>query len=101
MWKGLGSLVIDVSVKKNSFFVYVLNIFFRILAGRCGSVVVRKRDKDTKGPGSTPELRISFFLIKTLSIKGQKFSKCLKNGSDPLRKGTTAVANFSFAYFLG
>ena len=52
LWKGLGSLAIDVSVKKNSFFVYVLK-FFRILAGRCGSVVVRKRVKGTKGPGST------------------------------------------------
>ena len=31
--------------------------------------------------------RFSFFLIETLSIAGQKFSKCLKNGSDRLRKG--------------
>ena len=32
--------------------------FFGILASRCGSVVVRERDKDTKGPGST--LRCNF-----------------------------------------
>ena len=35
-----------------------------------------------KGPGSRsrfdPGLRFSFFLIETLSITGQKFSKCLK-----------------------
>ena len=31
-----------------------------------------------------------FCLIEILSITGQKFSKCLKNGSDLLRKGTTA-----------
>ena len=29
----------------------------------------------------------SFFLIETQSITGQKFSKCLKNGSDRLPKG--------------
>ena len=28
-----------------------------------------------------------FFFIETISIAGQKFSKCLKNGSDRLRKG--------------
>ena len=43
LWKGLGSPVIDVTVKKDSLLVYVL-IFFSILAGRCGSVVVRERD---------------------------------------------------------
>ena len=32
--------------------VYVLNIF-GILAGRCGSVVVRERYWDTKGPSTT------------------------------------------------
>ena len=46
--------------------------FFGILAGRCGSVVVRERDQDTKGPASgsrlDPGLRFSFFLIGTLSI---------------------------------
>ena len=32
-------------------------------------------------------MRSSSSLIKTLSVTGQKFSKCLKNGSDRLRKG--------------
>ena len=40
----------------------------------------------TKGPGSMSGfdsgLRFSFFLIETLSIAGQEFSKCLTNGSD-------------------
>ena len=31
--------------------MYVLNVF-GILAGRCGSVVVREKDQDTKGAGS-------------------------------------------------
>ena len=94
LWKRLGSPVIDVSVEKKSFFFffYVLT-FFGILAGRCGSVVVRERDKDTKGLGSMsgfdPGLRFSVFLIETLSIAGQEFCKCLTNGSDRLRKGTT------------
>ena len=47
--------------------------------------------KDTKSPSSRsrfyPGLRFSFFLIERLSMTGQKFSKCLKNGSDRLRKG--------------
>ena len=43
LWKGLWSHVIDATVKKDSLLVYVLN-FFGILAGRCGSVVVRVRD---------------------------------------------------------
>ena len=68
-WKRIGSPVIDVSVKKDSMLVYVLK-FFGILAGRCGSVVIRERDYDTKGPGSRarfdPGLRFSFFLIETL-----------------------------------
>ena len=38
-----GSTVDDVTVKKESLLVYVLK-FFGILAGRCGSVVVRERD---------------------------------------------------------
>ena len=40
-------------------------------------------------PDRNPDLglRFSFFLIETLSITGQKFSRCLKNGSDRLRKG--------------
>ena len=41
--KGYGHLMIDVTVKKGSLLVYVLN-FFEILAGRCGSVEVRVRD---------------------------------------------------------
>ena len=43
LWKGLGSPVIDVSVKRDSLLVYRLK-FFGILAGRCGSVVLRERD---------------------------------------------------------
>ena len=35
-------------------------------------------------PGLLP---VSFFLIETLSITGQEFFKCLKDGSDRLRKG--------------
>ena len=46
---------------------------------------------DTKGPGLRtrfdPGLRFTFFLIKKLSITDRKFFKCLKNGSDGLRKG--------------
>ena len=42
-WKRIGSPVIDVSIMKDSLLVYVLK-FFGILAGRCGSVVVRDRD---------------------------------------------------------
>ena len=40
--KGLGSPVIDVKVKKDSLLADLLK-FFGILAGRCGSVVVRER----------------------------------------------------------
>ena len=40
--KGLGSPVIDVNVKKDSLLVDILK-FFGILAGRCGSVVLRER----------------------------------------------------------
>ena len=47
-----------------------------------------------KGPGSRSwidlSLLFSFFSIETLSITGQKNSKSLKNGTDRLRKGTTA-----------
>ena len=32
-----------------------------------------------------------FFLIETLSITSKKFPKCVKNGIDRLRKGTTAA----------
>ena len=72
------------------YLVHVLN-FFGILAGWCGCLVASERGWDTKGMGSSsrfdPGLRFSFFFIETLSITGQKFSKCLKNGSDRLRKG--------------
>ena len=43
LWKGLGSPVIDVSVKRDSLLVYRLK-FFGILAGLSGIVVVRERD---------------------------------------------------------
>ena len=43
LWKGLGSPVNDVTVKKDSLLAYVLN-FFGILGVRCGSVVVRERN---------------------------------------------------------
>ena len=68
--------------------MYVLKCF-RILTARCGSVVERERERDwiTKGPGSSPGLGFSFFLTETLSNTGQKVSKCLRNGSDRLRKG--------------
>ena len=39
------------------------------------------------GPGLTLVCDFLSFFIKTLSITGQKFSKCLKNGSDRLRRG--------------
>ena len=49
----------------------------------------------TEGPGSRsgfhPGLPFSFFLIETLSITSKKFPKCVKNGIDRLRKGTTAA----------
>ena len=35
--------VVDVTVKKDNLLLYVLKLF-GILAGRCGSVVVRERD---------------------------------------------------------
>ena len=31
--------------------------------------------------------RLSYFLVETLSITGQKHLKCLKNGNGRLRKG--------------
>ena len=54
------SRVVDVLVPENSLLVYVLK-FFGILAVRCGSVVMRERDKDTKGLAST--LRCNFFFL--------------------------------------
>ena len=59
-------------------------IIFGILAGRCGNTGERQGYERS---WSNPGLRFSFFLKETLSITGQKFSKCLKNGSDRLRKG--------------
>ena len=45
-------------------------------SGRCGSVVVRDRDYDTKRTGSTLGFDLlSFYpVIETLSITGQNFS---------------------------
>ena len=84
----------SVTIKKDSLLVYVLK-FFQILAGNNfskfwrSSVVARERERDwdTKGPGSNAGLRFSFFLLEALSKTGQSFSKCLRNGSDRLRKG--------------
>ena len=55
------SSIIDVTVKKDGLLVYVIN-FFGILAGRCGSLVVRERDQLLR-----PWWRFSFFLIETFS----------------------------------
>ena len=41
--KGLGSPLVDVSVRKDNMAVFVRK-FFGILVGRCGSVVLRERD---------------------------------------------------------
>ena len=46
----------------------------------------RERGWDTKGLGSNLGLGFSFFLKETLSKTGQKFSTCLRNGSDCLRQ---------------
>ena len=52
------------TVKKDCLLVYLLNVF-GILAGRCGSLVVRERDYDTRGSGFGvwfgQGLRVSFF----------------------------------------
>ena len=82
----LGPTVIDVSVDKDRLLVYVLE-FFGILAGRCGIAMVREKEKIRKAgsrSGSIPWLRSFFLLTETLSITGQKFSICLKNGGDRL-----------------
>ena len=50
LWKGIGSPVIEITVKKDSLSVYVIKFF------------------------------------QNFGITDQKFSKCLKNGSDRLRK---------------
>ena len=52
--------------------------------------IIRIRKVQVRGLAFDPRLRFSFFLIEILSITGQKCSKCLKTGSDLLRKGTTA-----------
>ena len=56
--------------------VYVLNIF-GILTGRCGSVVVRERNWDTKGSSTTLGCDVLFVF----------FNRNTLNGSDGLRKG--------------
>ena len=89
-------------LRKNSLVIYVLTVF-GFFTGRDGSVVVRKRDKDMKGSGSRsgfgPSLLFSFFSIETLSITDQKFSESFKNGSDCLRKGTTAAGAVKITYY--
>ena len=44
-------------------------------------------------------LRFSVFLIETLSITGQKFSKCRKSGSDRFSKGTTGAPTVTLPSF--
>ena len=69
--------------------------------GPCGNVVVRERLGYERSE-SEVRIRLSvaiFFLISiiaTLSITGQTFLKCRKNGSDRLRKG-----NFSATLCVG
>ena len=67
LWKGIGSLVFYVSVKRFSLIVYVLKFFLNF--GRsawqcCGK---GERDSGYQRSGFDPELRSSFFLIETLS----------------------------------
>ena len=71
------SRVIDVSVRENSLLVYVLK-FFGILAVRCGSVVVRERDNDTKGLASTLRCNFFSFNIITLNNNSKNFPSVLK-----------------------
>ena len=52
--------------------------------------IIMIREVQVRGLEFDSGLWFSFCLIEILSITGQKFSKCLKNGSDLLRKGTTA-----------
>ena len=76
LWKGLGSPVINISVKRDSLLVYVFK-FFELLARRCDSVVVRGRDKENninKSSGFDPGLLFSFLSTEALSITNQKFS---------------------------
>ena len=51
----------------NSLLVHVLKCF-RILAGRCGSVVVLRKRLGYERSGFDPGLRFSVFLIETLTI---------------------------------
>ena len=56
--------------------------------------MVREREiRITQGPGGAA---IFFLLIETQSITGQKFSKCLKNGSDRLPKGNLRLQDETF-----
>ena len=69
-------------------------LFIIVLHYPLEKLLEKQYEKDMKGPGSRSwidlSLLFSFFSIETLSITGQKISKSLKNGSDRLRKGTTA-----------
>ena len=47
LFKGLGSPVMNVSVKENSLLVSVLK-FFGILADQCGSVTKKEREGDER-----------------------------------------------------
>ena len=73
-------------LRKTVFSFMYLNFseFWQVGVGKCSG---KEKSQGYERSGFEPELRFSFFLIKTLSIKGQKFSKCLKNGSDRLRRG--------------
>ena len=51
-----------------------------------GIVVVRETIAYGR-TGFDSGLLMSFFLLEKLSVTVQKFSKCLKNGNDRLRKG--------------
>ena len=55
--------------------------FSELLAGLCGSVVARQRDKDTKRSGYEVRVRpwvaIYFLFNRSTLITGQKFSECL------------------------
>ena len=51
--------------------------------------------------GFDPGLRSSFFLIETLSITGQKVSKCFRNDSDRLRKGNLRWSREGFLFCEG
>ena len=48
LWKGLGSPVIDETVKKDTLLVYVIN-FFGILADRCSSQLAKNLVSDSPG----------------------------------------------------